>query len=262
MYEQNSFFVVGVLFALILVAYEAGFRIGRYFQRQTDTEIKQQTGTIQAGVLGLLALLLGFTFNMALQRFDNRSHAVIKEANTIGTALLRTKLLPAPYDSTAATLLKRYVGLRIELSGVDLTVREERRRIDALTNEVQNALWDNSIAAATIDPRPVTTGYYIIALNDMIDARGERNAILKRHIPEIILFLLFFIFIVSGAIMGYASGLGLARAYIPMVLMTILIVLVVFIIIDLDRPARGIITVKQDSMMDLLDTETVRGRSR
>ncbi len=257
MYDQNSFLVVSVLFTLILVAYEAGFRIGRYFQRQTDTEIKLQTGTIQAGVLGLLALLLGFTFNMALQRFDNRSHAVIKEANTIGTAILRTKLLPAPYDSTAADLLRSYVGLRVRLSGVDLTVADERRRIDRLTDDAQNALWDIAIAAAAVDPRPVTTGYFIIALNDVIDARGERNAILKRHIPEVILFLLFFVFIVSGAIMGYSSGLGLTRAYVPMVLMTLLIVLVVFIIIDLDRPARGIITVKQDSMLELLDAAPV-----
>lgn len=57
MYDQNSFLVVAILFTLILAAYEGGFRIGRYFQRQTDSEIKLQTGTIQAGVLGLLALL-------------------------------------------------------------------------------------------------------------------------------------------------------------------------------------------------------------
>jgi hypothetical protein len=33
--------------------------------------------------------------------------------------------------------------------------------------------------------------------------------------------------------------------------MTLLIVLVVFIIIDLDRPKRGIIKVKQDSLIEL-----------
>ena len=85
----------------------------------------------------------------------------------------------------------------------------------------------------------------------MFDARGERNAILKMHVPEAILFLLFIVFMLSGAIIGYSSGLSLKRAYVPTVLMSLMIVLVVFISIDLDRPKRGIIKVKQDSMMEL-----------
>ena len=87
----------------------------------------------------------------------------------------------------------------------------------------------------------------------MIDARGERNAILKRHVPEPILFLLFTVFMLSGAIIGYTAGLSLKRAIVPTVLLTIVILLVVFIAIDLDRPKRGIIKVKQDSMMELKD---------
>ena len=90
MYDINSFFLVTILFMAILLFYELGFRIGKYKQEVTDKEIKEQTSAIQAGILGLLALLLGFTFNMALQRFDNRSQAEINEANAIGTAMLRT----------------------------------------------------------------------------------------------------------------------------------------------------------------------------
>ena len=66
MYNQNSILIVGILFILIIGFYELGFRIGGFYRRKSDNEIKQQTNTIQAGVLGLLALLLGFTFNMAL----------------------------------------------------------------------------------------------------------------------------------------------------------------------------------------------------
>lgn len=251
MYNQNSVLVVLILLILILTAYEICFRVGRYYQKKTDTELKSQTNSIQAGILGLLALLLGFTFNMALQRFDNRSYAVIKEANTIGTSLLRTKLLPPPYDSLSNKLLQEYVDLRIEISGIDLTNYEERNPINKKTDNIQNQIWELAIKAAEVDPRPVTTGYFITSLNDVIDARGERNAILQRHVPEVILFLLFSIFIIGGALMGYTSGLGNKRAYIPTVMFTVLIVLVVFIIIDLDRPKRGLIKVKQDSMLEL-----------
>jgi ribose/xylose/arabinose/galactoside ABC-type transport system permease subunit len=251
MYNQNSILISALLFIAILIAYEIFFHIGRLYQNKTDYEVKSQTTAIQAGILGLLALLLGFTFNMALQRFDNRSHAVINEANTIGTALLRTRLLPEPYNSTIYSLLQKYIDLRIEISSVDLTMKNQRKSINDKTDEIQNQIWDQVIKAAEIDPRPVTTGYFIASLNDLIDARGERNALLQRHVPEVILFLLFSVFIISGALMGYTSGLGLKRAYIPTVIFSLLLVLVVFIIIDLDRPKRGLITVKQDSLIEL-----------
>lgn len=251
MYNQNSILIAILLLASILLAYEICFRIGRHYQKKTDKEVKAQTNSIQTGILGLLALLLGFTFNMSLQRFDNRSYAVIKEANAIGTAILRTKLLPAPYDTINRSLLQKYVDLRIEISSIDLTDISERESVNKKTDEIQNIIWDNSIKAAEIDPRPVTTGYFITSLNDVIDARGERNAILQRHIPEVILFLLFIVFIIGGALMGYTSGLGLKRAYIPTIMFTLLIVLVVFIILDLDRPKRGLIKIKQDSLIEL-----------
>lgn len=254
MYNQNSILIVTLLFIAILIAYEIFFHIGRLYQNKTDHEVKSQATAIQTGILGLLALLLGFTFSMALQRFDNRSHAVIKEANAIGTALLRTKLLPKPYDSTTYSLLQKYVDLRIEISSVDLTMKTQRKSINDKTDEIQNQIWDQLIKAAELDPRPVTTGYFITSLNDLIDARGERNALLQRHVPEVILFLLFFVFIIGGALMGYTSGLGLKRAYIPTVIFSLLLVLVVFIIIDLDRPKRGLIMVKQDSLIELKST--------
>ena len=251
MYSINSILLVTILFIAILLFYELGFRTGKYKQEATDKEVKEQTSAIQAGILGLLALLLGFTFNMSLQRFDNRSQQEIKEANAIGTAMLRTKLLPAPFDANATQLLEQYIDLRLLISGIDLTHPNKRREYNDKTDKLLDELWRMAGKAADIDPRPVVTGYFITSLNDMIDARGERRAILKRHIPEPILLLLFFVFMLSGAIIGYSSGLSLKRAYVPTVILTFLIVLVVFITIDLDRPKRGMIKVSQDSMLDL-----------
>jgi hypothetical protein len=251
LYNINSILLVTILFIAILLCYELGFRIGKYKQKSTDKVIKEQTNAIQAGILGLLALLLGFTFNMSLQRFDNRSQAEIKEANAIGTALLRTKLLPSSIDTSAARLMDQYIDFRILISSVDLTRLEKRREYNLKTDKLQDELWLTANKAADIDSSPIKTGYFINSLNNMFDARGERNAILKMHVPEAILFLLFIVFMLSGAIIGYSSGLSLKRAYVPTVLMSLMIVLVVFISIDLDRPKRGIIKVKQDSMMEL-----------
>lgn len=251
MYHLNSIIIAIILFTLILLAYEIGFRFGRRKQRDINKEVKTQTYTIQAGTFGLLALLLGFSFNMALQRFDNRNHAVIMESNAIGTALLRTKLLPKPYDSITHNLLQQYVDLRLELSIIDLTNPDERVLINQKTDSIQNKIWENTIKLTEIDSRPVTTGNFIIVLNEVFDARDQRNAIFQQHIPESILFLLFIVFITGGALMGYSSGLSLKRALIPSIIFTLLIVLVVFIILDLDRPIRGIIKVDMENLYDL-----------
>ncbi|WP_439882634.1 hypothetical protein ACSX1A_05575 [Pontibacter sp. MBLB2868] len=249
MYNLNSIIIVGALFVLILLANEGGYRLGHDYQSKTDVDVKNQANTIQAGTLGLLALILSFTFNMALNRFNSRSEAVITEANAIGTALLRTQLLPVPYDSSTHAMLQNYINLRLALSNTDHAMVTEQQRLDDETKKLQSDIWINAVRAARIDPRPVTTGYFISALNNMIDAYGNRNAQLQLHVPEVILYLLFVVFVTSGAMMGFASGLGKQRSSLPSLMLTFLICLVVFIIIDLDRPKRGIIKVKQDSML-------------
>ncbi|WP_237586979.1 bestrophin-like domain [Pontibacter russatus] len=251
MYDQNSILIVAMLFLLILLANEAGYRLGHYHQSRTDDDVKNHTNTIQAGTLGLLALILGFTFNMALQRYNSRSQAVIQESSAISTALLRTDLLPQPYDSITHALLRNYISLRLAVSNTGHAGFQEQHVLSDETEKLQKMLWIIAVRAAEVDPRPVTTGYFIDALNSMIDAHGERNALLQLHVPEVILFLLFIVFIMSGSLMGYASGLGRRRTTIPTMMMTFLISLVVFIIIDLDRPQRGIIKVNQESMLQL-----------
>ena len=248
MYNQNSILIVAILFFVILLANEAGYRLGHYYTSKSDEDVKNHTNTIQAGTLGLLALILGFTFNIALQRYNNRSQAVIHEANTIGTALLRTDLLPQPYDSITHDLLQNYIDLRLAVSNTSFAEIDEQHELNDETEKIHKMIWIIAVRAAEVDPRPVTTGYIIDALNSMIDAHGERNALLQLHVPEVILFLLFIVFIMSGALIGYSSGLGKRRTTIPTMMMTFLISLVVFIIIDLDRPKRGVIKVNQISM--------------
>ena len=112
-------------------------------------------------------------------------------------------------------------------------------------------LWRLAVKAADIDPRPVTTGLFIQALNEVIDTYGKRQAALQEHVPETVLVLLFAVFIIAGSVLGYSSGLEGKRPFLAMVSMAGLIVLVIFIIIDLDRPRRGLIQVGQTSMLDV-----------
>jgi uncharacterized membrane protein (Fun14 family) len=230
---------------------ELTFRFGHAIQRNTDEEIKQLTGTIQGSILGLLALLLGFTFSMAMQRFDQRSFAVIDEANAIGTTLLRSHLLPSDQQKEAKALLREYIESRIAISKVNLVNKDERLTHNVQARELQDALWAVALKAAEVDSRPITSGSFINALNQMIDAQGKRNALLQMQVPESVMLLLFTVFLTTGCILGYSAGLGGKRVIAPTAVMALLIVLIVFIIIDLDRPRRGVIQVNQQSLFDL-----------
>lgn len=251
LYSYSSIVIAIALFIAIILFNEMGFRVGRYHQDNNDAEVKALTGSVQASVLGLLALLLGFTFSMSMQRFDNRSMALIDEANTIGTAILRVELLPDNFKAEAAEHLKRYVDLRIAIGQLDLTKQAQRKTYNDEITEVQNKLWSLAILATNEDPRPVTTGAFVKSLNDVIDSQGKRNALLQMHVPEVVLLLLFLVFISSGGIFGYSAGLSGKRVFVPIAMISLLITLIVFIIIDLDRPKRGLIQVNQSVMYTL-----------
>ena len=95
MYNYSSVLIVAILFVFMVLAIEAGYRIGGRTQSLVNESTKTQINAIQASLLGILALLLGFTFSLSLQRFDSRSEAVVNEANAIGTTYLRAQLLPS-----------------------------------------------------------------------------------------------------------------------------------------------------------------------
>ena len=73
--------IFAVSLALILAASEFGHWLG---QRAGERHNENMT-TLEASMLGLLALMISFTFAMALTRFDARRDAVLNEANSIGT---------------------------------------------------------------------------------------------------------------------------------------------------------------------------------
>lgn len=251
LYNYNSVVITLVLFFCIVLMNELGFRLGYRKHTQADDESKSLTSSVQGSILGLLALLLGFTFSMSMQRYDNRCQALIAETNAIGTLLLRVKLLPTEYQAQTNTLLAEYLKLRIAIGHTDLTQQNQRQAYDQQINHIQNQLWSIAVNATDKDARPVTTGAFINSLNEMIDSQGKRNALLQLHVPEVILMLLFMIFITSGGILGYSSGLNGRRITIPTLIVVFLITLIVFLIIDLDRPKRGLIQVNQSLMEEL-----------
>jgi hypothetical protein len=250
LYGVSLWLIAFVMMALLLLVTEAGFRAGCKVRSRLEETAKSQVGVISGALLGLLALLLGFTFAMAQSRFALRQGLVVEEANDIGTTYLRSRLLPEPYRTEIANLLRQYVDARLDFfqAGADgeLLKEAQDRAI-----QLQNQLWSNAISAVQKDDRMSTTGLFIQSLNNVIDTQEKRLAAMENHVPESVLLLLFIVALVATLGVGYGSGLSAHRNLFTTTMMSLLFMLVITVIIDLDRPRRGWIRVSQNSMIRL-----------
>src|SRR6187549_1405723 len=106
--------VLSIVGVLLLVFTEIGFRAGWRLHLRKDEPRKTQIGGVQGAVLGMLALLLGFTFSMSVGRYDNRRDLVLEEANSIGTTYLRASFLPDAHKTAVEEILRHYVDVRLD----------------------------------------------------------------------------------------------------------------------------------------------------
>jgi hypothetical protein len=193
--------------------------------------------------------MIGFTFAMALSRFETRREAVLNEANAIGTTALRARLLPEPQRTDTLKLLREYVKIRLDITQHPPSQTELTAAIDR-SNTVQEALWQQAKAMTAKDSGMVPTGLFIQALNEMIDNQGKRLAAVFNKVPSIVLLTLFAVAAVANAFAGYASGLEANRTRWPVYLTGLVISAVILLILDLDRPSAGFILVSQQPMID------------
>jgi hypothetical protein len=242
-YSLLTIFLAGL--AVILAASELGWQVGTRSNGRGGSNVS----TLESAMLGLLALIIGFSFAMALSRFEARRDAVVNEANAIGTTALRARLLPDPHRAETLKLLREYIQIRLDIVQSGQSLAESKTAVDR-SNGVQEALWLQVKALTVKDNSMVPTGLFIQAVNEMIDDQAKRLAALRNRIPNIVLLGLFGIAAVAGGFAGYASGRDTKRTRLPVYIMGLLVATVILLICDLDRPSSGFIINNQQSMID------------
>lgn len=203
-------------------------------------------------MLGLLALMIGFSVSLAISRFEARRDAIVDEGNAIGTLGLRATLLVPEEANAVIDRLILYTETRLSLTASIAQPSAIRATIDR-SNELLNDLWGRARQVAGRDPQMVPTGLYIEALNALIDMQEKRLNALRSRVPSVVLIALYGVATVACGFMGYAVGLNRRRQRGPVYLVTMLIAAVILLIQDLDRPGTGFITVSQKPLMDTLD---------
>jgi hypothetical protein len=246
----DSTWVAFTVPALVLLVFaELGFRVGLHLFERHDEARKSTIGGIQGAILGLLGLLLGFTFALATSRFELRRDLVVQQSNAIGTAYLRASLLPEAHVAPVQDLLRGYVAILVEYyprfddpaaRGVGL----------AKIADAERGLWEHAVAAAREAPTPIVATF-VTAINETFDVMAMRLAVGAARIPGSVWVLLLIVAALGCVTSSYAAGSAGVRSSFSSLILPALIAVVIMLIFDISRPRIGFIRVSQQSILDL-----------
>jgi lipopolysaccharide export LptBFGC system permease protein LptF len=231
-----------LLFPVSFVVMGLAAWIGGWFaarRKSFATEIREDFNVIQAATLTLLGLIIGFTFSMALNRYDQRKNFEEEEANAIGTAYLRVDLLPAADATRLRGLLKQYVGERVRY--YTTRGRDDLDAINARTAKLQDELWAAVRGPAVAQPSPIS-GLAVSSINDVINSQGYTQAAWWNRIPHAAWILLTLLALCAN----FLVGLGARSPKVELRLMMVFPIIVAaafFLIADIDAPRGGVIRV-------------------
>lgn len=245
--------VLGVVVLLLLAA---SLAVGIAVRRRHDRDHRRagkdddgQEGYVVSAVLGLLALLLGFTFALAVDRFEARRALVLEEANAIGTAYLRTQLLPQPHRERISALLIDYTENRVALGESSAAATPH---LLANNNRIVTDLWAATAAGFQSVKGLDFSSAYIESMNTLIDLDTSRKAARTVRVPTEVFVVLVIYLVVTSGVLGYVfSG---PRGKAAAVFMLGLLWMSMLLIVDIDRPTRGGIRESQLPMQWTLQT--------
>src|SRR5450631_47920 len=229
-----ALFFVFSFFTLCLAAIA-----GAFFRKKRPLEAGEHAdfNVIQAATLTLLGLLIGFTFSMATNRYEQRKTDEEAEANAIGTEYVRTGLLPDADAARVRGLLINYLDQRMRF----YTTRDpqELGQINDSTTQLQNQMWSVVQARAVAQPTAIT-GLAASGMNDVLNSQGYTQAAWWNRIPFEAWVLLVVIAVGCNLLIGY----GAHRRSILLIVVPLAVSVSFFLIADIDSPRGGLIRVQ------------------
>ena len=244
-----------LLFAVSFVALWLAALAGSWLRRRNPgigDELDEHMGVLLAATLTLLALIIGFSFSMATNRYEQRKNFEESEANAIGTEMLRADLLPGVDAAIVRKLLVAYTNLRIQFYLNEDDVR--RIEIDRQTTKLQADLWLAVRGTAANQPGPIAA-LVLSGMNDVINSQGYTQAAFWNRIPTAAWLLMAAIALCSNVLFGYRSQKSADIRKLSMVL-PFLISIAMLLIADIDAPRHGLIRVSPQNLESLAKSLT------
>jgi hypothetical protein len=232
-------------------------RIGVFFRRRQTSlgdEALRDLDLIIAATLTLLGLIIGFSFSMATNRYDQRKSYEEAEANAIGTEYLRADLLPPADAANVRELLKQYLDQRIAFYAARHSV--DLQPIDQTTAQLQSQLWLAVRPAAKSQPTPMIA-LVVSGMNDVLNSQGYTQAEWWNRIPIGAWLLMAAVAICSNLLVGFGARKTEGRS-LRLMLLPLVLSIAFFLIADIESPRRGIIRVRPQNLISLAQSLGLR----
>jgi hypothetical protein len=239
-----------VVLAFSLVGLWLSARIGgslRERKQNLEEEGGKDFDVIMAAILTLLALIIGFSFSMAVSRYDQRKNCEEAEANAIGTEYVRAGLLPASDAVRVRTLLRNYLDQRVLF--YDTRDNRQLQQINATTAQLETDLWAEVQASAVAQATPVV-GLVVSGMNDVLNSQGYTRAAWLYRIPKEAWVMMVVIAVSCNLMIGFGSRRSGAKGFLFLVL-PLVVSMSFFLIADIDSPHGGIILVRPQNLVSL-----------
>lgn len=224
-------------------------RLGRFVRDKREganTLASSDFNIALTATLTLLGLIIGFSFSMAMSRYDQRKNFEEAEANAIGTEYVRVDVLPAADAAKLKTLLARYTDLRI--IWYQSRNWSELQRINADTAQLQDQMWRAAEAPAAAQPNAVSA-LAIAGMNDVLNSQGYTQAAWWYRIPTEAWVLMIAIAIYANLLMGLGAQ-GSSSDGLLLVL-PLLVSLSFLLVADIDSPRGGLVRVHPINLASL-----------
>jgi hypothetical protein len=233
----------------MLILLETGRHLGiRRRPKESEGE-RGSLGTIEGAVFALFGLVMAFGFSGAASRFNEKRMLIAEEVNTIETAYLRLHLVPQQAQSELQELFRHYVDSRLETYRrlPNMQAAEEEM---ARSKKIQEEIWSNAVAATLLPNSHPDAGKLLLpALNNMIDMATTRTMALQLHPPRIVYWLLFSLGLLCSLLAGYRMAIGQQRSWIHILCFSVITIIVVYVILDVEYPRAGLIRLEASDQM-------------
>ncbi len=256
---MNAVLIDGLIAAAMFLLMIGCAELGRWAElaraRREPGSPVGATGIVEPSILGLLALLLGFTFGWSGSRLDYHRRLVAEEANAIGTAYLRIDLLPPEVQPQLRDLFRKYLEERIRAG----TMGPEGRVVRPEPEEsarLQREIWSRAEAAVKRTEWTPPAILLLPAINAMIDVTTKRRIELYSHVPLMVIALFGFVALVNAFLVGRTTAASKTHNVLQSVTFSAAIAATLFVVLDLEFPRAGLIRLNlvEEAMIQLRDT--------
>lgn len=238
LFDLHVYVLLPIVFFLIILFGWLGYRYKKYRLKKYAEE-KFEKGRVQGAALSILSLLMGFTFSVAMAKFETQRRVITQEAASINTVVLRCDIYPDSLRNLLRADIREYIEARIayydELDNDK--AQEELKRAHLISQK----LWEKTVLQMKNSESVLRSGQMIPALNNMRDVAITRHGEKISKVPFLVLWILLIFMLIDAFVLGTDLVDKKGRAKIALITYGVVMSLTLNLIIELHQPRTGLI---------------------